>query len=71
MTKKHTRSRTRRNRFKGGSVFLPSFSNVDTKSYIPLNSYQMDPQRMVVESRLVGGKKKTRSNKKSQKRYKK
>lgn len=39
--------------FKGGSDFQPSFSNLPTSKFYPLNEYQNDPTTMSVNSRLL------------------
>jgi len=66
--------------FKGG--FEPSFSNLPTSKFYPLNEYQNDPTTMSVNSRLLpniatgmsamrGGKSRRNKNRKNQKTQKK
>lgn len=67
--------------FKGGSDFQPSFSNLQTSKFYPLNEYQNDPTTMSVNSRLLpniatgmsamhGGKSRRRRQNNKQKKMK-
>lgn len=49
-----------------GGQFPPSFSNVPIRSFYPLNTYENDPTRQYISSRLipsVGGRRNKRSRK--------